>query len=248
MQNFLDLLGGLALFTPLVVAIVSLINLLVAFKVYSLNKKNSFSKLSIMPSRFKFDYINGSPEIAITQFTTNLGFEDDEYFHDLRFDDSKEVNNVQHNNFEEEGFATYDRHHDPFYWGIRMSNKSDLPAIDIMLKYHVNIYRSSNTYNESGDILTTKEVLYRTISREVEIAYLAAGEDKTFYFFDVHGEFPSAELFVDQFKSKDRSFISKSVLIDRYRHPLLRDIYLDEYGKRILDEELLGAAKYYKPR
>lgn len=248
MDIFIAILSKLALFTPVVVAIVSLINLLVALKVYNLNKKNSHSRLSIMPSRFKFDYMNGSPEIKITELTPNLGFEDEEFLYDLRFDESKGTIDAQYNNFKEEGFVIYDRHHEPFYWGIKMSNKSDLSAIDITLNYHVNIYKSSNTYNESGDILTTKEVLYRKISRKVEIPYLAAGEEKTFYFFDVHGEFPSAELFVDTFKSKERSFISKSVLIDKYRHPSLRDVYLDEHGNRILDEELLGASKYYEPR
>lgn len=248
MDNFIAILGNLALFTPMVVAIVSLINLLVALKVYNLNKKNSHSKLSIMPSRFKFDYLNGSPEIAITQFTPNLGFEDDEFLHDLRFDDSKETIDSQHNNFEEEGFPTFDCHHEPFYWGIRMSNKSDLPAIDITLKYHVNIYKFSNTYNEFDDIVATEEILYRCIPREVKIAYLAADEEKTFYFYDVHGEFASAELFVDVFKSKDRSFISKSVLIDRYRHPLLRNPPRTEDGEVILNEELLGSFKYYESR
>lgn len=224
---------------PVVALVISFISLFFVWRNYIFNVKNSLSKVSVVPVRDPLRFEGEHNKFGFNIYKPSFSYEDGLLLETMRSEKTKYVDEVPINKFSREGFPVKDLHHEPVYWGIKVKNKGDLATTNIVLKFTVVINRSGNVYNALNDIISSEPIEDSRHTQEITIPYLGADEEKTLYFFDIRGEFPSAFLFLDELRTQDKKFISDQVLIDHYTHPGFHFFPADT-------KYLLGSKEFYE--
>lgn len=180
--------------TGIIVPIVSIFNLYVIYKVYELDRKKYYSKLSIDP---------------IFKKTEKFYHEKDREIY---------YNNDESKDFQKKGFPSVE--HTPFEWSLTIKNRGDLPSTNIILNYTIIIKRKEFDYGiDMLDIKNERLVEYKRIHHTKKIPYMGADAEKKIHVLNVYGEFPSADLILEELRSDESEFITKSTKIDEYNHP-----------------------------
>jgi len=217
------------------VVLFSLINAFIAFNSYKLNRNNTLPKISIIPSQRIVDdeepihYANPwhrlSNEVYYDEFTNRY-------------------------RFGERGFPRPDFNHETYDWFLSVSNKSDYPATNLVIKFKlvINGTRYEKAENEA---LTLEDVgdydsIEIPINFEDTIEYLAAGETKEIFITDLFGAFLSADLYLVSVKSKEKKYISKQIKIDTYEHFKIANLRFSKEEDYQYQTIYLNAAFGYK--
>lgn len=220
---------------PFVAILISFGSLFFVIKNYMFNVRNSFSKLSVVPVKDQLEF-----DVKKHEFSNNIYNLDfvlkTAFSHTLRFENIEGISGKQTNKFEKEGFPVNELRHDQLYWGIKVKNRGDLASTNILLEFTIVINKSRNTYNNENLIISTEQVEYARHKHAITIPYMGADEEKTYYFFDICGEFPSAQLYLDGLSTRHNKFISDQVSIDHYTHPSF-----DSSNRKFL-----GSKEFYK--
>jgi len=188
----------------------SLINAFIAFNSYRVNRNNTLPKVSIIPSQ-------------------KMVNDDDAYYYSSQYQNVRVNNSVYFDDFTNKyrfgkrGFPRRDFTHENHDWIISVSNKSDYPATDMIIKYHLLIqgfqYNIRDDAAINSDNIGERESISILVSDdEINIDYLAPGETKEFFITDLYGAFTDADLYLTLVKSKEKKYIKKPVKIDSYEH------------------------------
>ncbi|QQP10406.1 hypothetical protein FJQ98_14030 [Lysinibacillus agricola] len=174
----------------IITLIISILNILIAYRVYRFTKKDVNPKLSVKST-----------------------FEDSENEY------SKSVNKeLLEINFETRGFPKIQ--HNTKLWKLTIENNGELPATNVVLDYSITIKKGDFDFGiDEADILNKRFIDYKTINRTEKFDYIAPDSKKVLKVLYIQGEFPCADLKVKKLKSDEITFIKKEIKIDTYEHP-----------------------------
>ncbi|WP_438312429.1 hypothetical protein [Sporosarcina sp. FA9] len=172
--------------------VISFVNIILAFFVFKLSKKNMNAKL----------YINS--------YIRKLG--ENEFVPDWGISLHRDID------FNQKGFPEIP--HDESAWELEICNNGDLPATDIFLEYSLTIKKWDFEFGiDEADVINERLFDYKTVNKDIKIDYLAPGGKKVIQIASLSGEFPEADLRVEKLISLEGKFIKKSVIIESYTHP-----------------------------
>lgn len=191
-----SLLELIPVVSPFVLMLIGIINLAIAIMVFRFNRKNSLSKVSVLPIQYEKNKRS-------TFYNTNMDL--DIYKLDKYFLSGK-------------GFPTMEDEN-PKLWSIKVMNKGNLVSTNLKINLSLIIQKSEFDFNEEELEVSNHEfVLYKEVKREIIIPYMAADSEKEFDIVSLLGDFPSAKLVIDRMETNEVKFIKKPVVIDEYIH------------------------------
>ena len=216
LEGFLTLLfDKISSNSSLIVLLISLLNLILALKVFKFNQGNSVAKVSVIPVQ---KLMKDQGEVHYINPTNDNNF----YYDDF--------NNYRYG---KRGYPIKSFKHEEIHWYFEVNNKSDLPAINVVINFSLKIpfqwfwgTKHNENIEELGDRLTDEKELFD----EIRIDYLAPEETKKVFITRLFGAFSYADLYLNTLKSSERVFIKKPVKVDTYVHPAL-NISNHEYEK-----------------
>lgn len=181
-----------------VVSVVStIINVIIVIQVFRLTRKDICPKLSLIPS-----------------------------IEDAMFDYDRALNEeVDSINFNQTGFPEEGKKHPNKLWKILIKNYSDLPAVNVEMKYSIVVKRAE--FKKDRDILDVCDehfVDYLTIPRKIHFDYIPAQAEMDVHVLYLTGCFLCADLIIDRLSSDERTYIKKPVKIGVYEHPNIHEL------------------------
>ena len=205
MAKYIYFLEFLSLLYPIIVLFFSIFNLILGISVFRFNKRNSYSKVSLVPLQIE-TYNSSNNEI------------------DINFRSVFE----KYKKGEREGFPeiSLSRKYKKYkVWKVNILNRGDFASTNIKIEYSIRVKKAEIEYNkdEQGNIDKTNFKDYKILdflnyNQVINIPYLGADQEKEIHILTYDGEYPEADLIVHLLTCDQNTFIKKPIKIDTIVH------------------------------
>lgn len=172
-------------------AILSLVSIYIAYRVYKLNKKDHL------------------PQLAVHVNQKRVG----------RFFDMSVNKETLDFDFEQDGFPVEEESHEHLLWEMIVYNNSEIVATNIEIKYHIVIKKMDFSYGiDEADIVDPHLVDFAVIDKHFSCEYLPPRGKVKVKVLYLTGKFPASDLYIDTFKCDKCKYITKKVKVSTYEH------------------------------
>ncbi|PFU64044.1 hypothetical protein [Priestia megaterium] len=177
-----------------ITAVTAILNILIVYYVFKLTKQDLNPKLYV-------ESVIETDTIKTDEFTTTA---------DL-------ISKLNTPEFKGKGFPEIGH---PFYtWILTIKNNGDLPATEVQIKYSITVQKAEFEIGvDSADIINEKFIDFQTVSDTQEYDYIPPNGEIKIKLISLGGDYPYAHLKINKLKSKERTFINKTILLKTYEH------------------------------
>lgn len=201
--------------SPFILMLIGLINLIIAIMVFRFNKKNSLSKISVLPIQSRTDE---NSTILNTEMDLDI-YKSNKY------------------NLSGKGFPIIEDDL-PKVWSIKVMNKGNLVSTNLKINLSLIIEKSEFDFDEEKlEVSNRKFKPHKELKKEIIIHYMAADSEKEFFIVSLLGKFPSAKLKINEMRTDEMKFIKKPVVIDEYIHSNFIYLQDDRHLRQLLGIE-----------
>lgn len=195
-------------FMNLVNLIISVVNIIIAFRVFQFTKKDVNPKL----------YVDSKI----------LNFEDSFKIY------SGSINeDIINEDFDRKGFPEIQ--HARMLWRLKIVNNGDHHATNVVVEYSIIIKRALFDYGiDEAEIINERFVDYKTLDRTIKFDYIPPGSEKYHNILDLYGDFSKADLVINKLLSDEIDFITQPIALGSYEHPDLNNLEDSDHGRKML--------------